>query len=210
MKDDTPLIYRNVWLYGAVMRLLHGREYEGRYTALAAEVPPGCSVTELCAGDARLFRRHLQAKGVRFTGLDNSPHFVEAGRKRGLDFREADLRVDPVPEADVVIIQASIHIFINQIDAVMDKLLAAARLKLLVAEPVRNMSSSPNPLLAFVGRTLTKPRGAGDYSGFRFDEASFRAFAEGRAELEKLTLCPGGREMIAVFRGRAVTPPVAP
>lgn len=206
MSTGTPLIYRSTGLYALVMRILHGRDYEGRYSALAAEVPEGCSITEICAGDARLYLHYLRERNPVFIGLDNSPAFVAAGQARGLDFREFDLKEDPVPPGDVVIIQASLHIFIREIDSVMEKLLRSAGQKLIIAEPIRNLSSSPNPLVAWLGRTLTRPRGGDHYTGFRFDEATFREHCSQFPELEKLTLCPGGREMIAVFRGRGHCP----
>lgn len=198
--DDTPIIYRHVWLYQALMRVLHLRGYDGRYRVVADLVPEGCSVTELCAGDARLYLKYLQQKNVRYVALDNSRPFVEAGRQAGIDFREANVRSDPVPEADVVIIQAAFHIFHEHRDEVMAKLLGAARQRLVIVEPVSNLSSSSNPLVAALAKRLTKPRSGDGYVGFRYDAASFRAFAEAQPTFERLLASPDGRENIAVFR----------
>lgn len=201
--DDTPIIYRSPKLYQLVMRLLHVGHFDARYTDLAALVPPGASIVEVCAGDARLYTRYLRKKNPHYIGLDNSPHFVEAGRKLGLDFRMFDAKKDEIPRADIVIIQASLHIFIREMDLFLDRLSKAARQKIIIAEPVRNLSSSSNPLLARLARWLTRPRGGDDYTGFRFDENSLRSLLEKRPGFEHFALCAGGREAIAVLAGTA-------
>ncbi|MFM7180026.1 MAG: class I SAM-dependent methyltransferase [Verrucomicrobiales bacterium] len=199
--DDTPFIYRSPRLYQFVMRLLHVGHFEARYTDLAALVPAGASIVEVCAGDARLYTRYLRDSNPAYIGLDNSPQFVEAGRKQGLEFRMFDGKKDAIPTADIVIIQASLHIFIREMDAFLDRLKAAAREKVIIAEPVRNMSSSSNPVVAKLARWLTRPRGGDDYTGFRFDEHSLRSLLEKNHGLEHFALCAGGREAIAVLKG---------
>ena len=143
--DDTPIIYRSPRLYQLVMRLLHVGHFEARYTDLASLVPPGASIVELCAGDARLYNRYLREKNPDYIGLDNSPQFVEAGKKLGLDFRMFDAKTDEVPVADIIIIQASLHIFIREIESFLGRLTKAARIKVIIAEPVRNLSSPGSP-----------------------------------------------------------------
>jgi hypothetical protein len=82
-------------------------------------------------------------------------------------------------------------------------LLAAARQTLIVSEPVRNLSSSPNPLIRWLARRSADP-GSG-HKAQRFDEASLDAFfSEHYADrIIGHTLISGGREKIYCLRGMA-------
>src|SRR5436305_14222025 len=55
--SETSLIYRSALGYELVMRALYGRHYAERMRAVAAEVPHGSSVLELCCGPATLYKR---------------------------------------------------------------------------------------------------------------------------------------------------------
>ena len=59
--SQTSLIYRNAALYEAIMRMLYGRHYRDRLAAVAAQVPNGATVVELCCGPGTLYERHLSA-----------------------------------------------------------------------------------------------------------------------------------------------------
>lgn len=199
----ASIIYRSPLLYHFVMRALHGRHFQDRYLAVAAEVPEGAEVVELCAGDAWLYRHYLNAKGVKYIGLDNSPQFVQAGRDAGLDIRSHDAFRDPVPQADVVIMQASLHLFHADVNSVIRRLLAAARQKVIIAEPIRNMSDSPNPVISWIGRKMTTPHGQGGNHTHRYNPETFQALMKGFPECERVFLEKGEREMVAVLRGQA-------
>ena len=75
-------IYRNPYLYQALMRVLYGRYYEARYRAVAAEIPEETEVVELCAGDCRLYLKHLRSKQVRYVALDNARPLVDWARRQ--------------------------------------------------------------------------------------------------------------------------------
>lgn len=199
----ASLVYRQPLLYQAVMRVLHGRHFQSRYQAIDQHVPAGAEVLELCMGDAYLYRHYLKAKQVRYTGLDSSHSFVAKARAQGIQARWCDIASEPLPQADIVIMQASLFHFPHDHESLVRRMIQAARQWLILAEPVRNMASSPNPLLAILGRRLTKPHGATNEQAFRFDEASFRSLLSGFPECESLEFEPGGREMIALLRGRA-------
>ncbi len=198
----ASLIYRSPLVYQLVMRLLHGRHYSDRYRVLADEVPAGAEVVELCAGDARLYRYFLQPKGVKYLGLDNSPHFVSAARSHGLNFRLFDASKEEIPPADVILIQASLHLFHPQIEAFISRMLDAARQHVLISEPVRNLSSSSNPVVAWVGKTFTRPHGPGLDHTHRFTETTFTQLMETFPECTRIFFEPGKREMISVLKGR--------
>lgn len=196
--SQTSLIYRSTIAYEALMRALYGRHYGARLELVAERVPPGASVTELCCGPATLYLRHLQRRVSDYHGLDLNPRFVARLRARGVDARQVDLS-DPSAElvpADVMLIQASLYHFLPQAGVLVERMLHAARRRVIVAEPVRNLASSGNPLLARLGRGGTDP-GTGEPAE-RFTEATLDRLMA-RFSVSESLLIPGGREKIYVL-----------
>jgi SAM-dependent methyltransferase len=200
----TSLIYRSALGYELTMRLLYGRHYPARLRAVAAEVPAGASVLELCCGPGTLYERYLRGRVRAYTGVDINPRFVRVLRKRGVDARRADLAVDPgpLPEADVVVMQASLYHFLPNPVHLLERMVDAAHDRVVVSEPVRNLASSRTPLLAAIGRRMADP-GTGE-GRLRFTESSLDALMVRYQErvLRSYTI-PGGREKVYVLRGRA-------
>ena len=60
----TGLIYRHPRLYEAGLRLLYRGRYRERLEAVAAEIPEGGTVTDVCAGDCALYRYMLRERNV--------------------------------------------------------------------------------------------------------------------------------------------------
>jgi len=199
---SQSLIYSHRWAYHWLMRGLYGRHFEDRYRAIAAHVPAGAEVIDVCAGDAYLYLAHLRHKPVSYVAVDASPQLVAWAQVRGVDARLIDVWSDDLPHGDSVIMQASLYQFLPHADRIVDKLLAAARRQVIIAEPVRNIADSDNPVLAVVGKRFTRPSG-GQYAAQRFNRESFTSLCNSFAELQNLVDLPGGREMLAVFRGRA-------
>ena len=192
---QVPFIYRHPLIYTAIMRMLHRSAFDARYRLVAAEVPEGASVTEACCGDCELYRRSLQGKVSRYTGLEFSPAFVRAAQGHGIDCRETDLRTAEIPEADVVIMQAALYQFHPDAAGMIRRLLQAAGRRVIIAEPVKNLSESGSGLLRAISRKLT----ATDGSHHRFTTDTFLALVQTFPEFVRSTLTPDGREMITVF-----------
>ena len=204
---STSLIYRSAIGYELLIRGLYGRHYADRMRAIANEVPAGSSVLELCCGPATLYRRFLRGRTASYVGIDVNAGFVASLRRRGIDARERDLAADDsaLPSADVVIIQASLYHFLPQPEPIVDLMLAAARDRAIVSEPVRNLASSDVPILGTIGRRAADP-GTGGHAQ-RFDERSLDEFMNRyRARVLKEFAIPGGREQVYVLRG-ATRPP---
>jgi hypothetical protein len=201
----TSLIYAHPWLYQGIMRTLYGAHFSDRYRALAAEVPPRCSVVEVCAGDCYLYENYLRHKQVIYQALDISEPFVEHARARGIDARVFDLWRDEPPKADLVLMQASLCQFLAQAAQVVERLRCVARRKLIIAESVRNLSTSRWWPLAALSRYLTQvPGQAGHANGAsRFDVDSLTRLFESISGFERSFLIPGGREMVGIFTGGA-------
>src|SRR3981081_1599602 len=121
-------IYRSAAGYELLMRVLYGRHYAARLRVAAARVRSGASVLELCPGPGALYERHLRGRAGAYTGLDVNHRFVARLQRLGaggplLALNDAQAR----PGADVVIMQASLYHFLPGAQAVVDRMLAAAR-----------------------------------------------------------------------------------
>lgn len=186
------------------MRVLYGRYYAARDAAVAAHVPDGASVLELCCGPARLYERELRGRIGAYVALDASERFVARLRRRGVDARCADVATADLPVADVVVMQAGLYHFIPAADAIVGRMRAAARASVIVAEPVRNLASSANGLLARLaaGGAAT----AGGAQPQRFDAQSLRTLIRGGFGDDAIAFhapIPGGREHLYVLTGTA-------
>jgi len=199
----TSPIYRSPRLYEFVMTALYGRHYQARYSALASLVAPGASMVELCCGPGTLYRRALQAKEIPYIGLDISPAFVNAVKTAGGDGRLWDVRSPaPLPAAQYALIQASLYQFIgNGASEVIERMLAAAELEVIIAEPIRNLTSGRLPLSRRLGRLTDPGTGAQPH---RYTEQTLDLLLEPhRHRLRDAFLLPGGREKAYVLAGSA-------
>jgi SAM-dependent methyltransferase len=203
----TSLIYRNASVYEFAMFLLYGRHYTSRYSAIAELIPEGASVLDLCCGPAILYHRYLQSKAVQYIGMDINANFIARLIHRGGSGKVWDLRLDEeLPAADYVIMQASLYHFLPDASPVVDRMLQAARKRVMIAEPIRNLATSSSRLLSLLGQTSTNP-GVGGHS-LRFTEASLADFFSGYASLvvESFKIA-GGREQLYVMEGRHTAGP---
>jgi SAM-dependent methyltransferase len=194
------LIYKSPALYEIVNWLLYGRHHRTRYQIIADLIPDSASVVDLCCGPATLYHRFLRSKNVRYTGLDVSPHFIDALNKRGGHGMVWDLRSDrPLPRADYIIIQGALYFFLPDPSPLIDRMLAAANEEVIVAEAVRNLSSSSIPGISNLARRLA---GAAEGSEtVRFSEETLdQLFADYGPELKRSFKIPGGRDKVYVLR----------
>ena len=201
----ASLIYRHRLLYETAMLALYGRHYGARYRAIADLIPAGSTVVDLCCGPAVLFHRYLRQKHVQYTGLDVSRVFVRdliARGGRGVVWNMQDPAA--LPEADYVVMQASLYHALPTPEPLLDRMLKAALKSVILAEPIRNLSQSKHRWIAELGRRLSDP-GEG-VSANRFTERSLDAlFAPYAARVTGRFLIPGGREKVFVLRGASVS-----
>jgi len=201
----ASVIYSWPALYEAVMLLLYGRHYSARYRILADLIPAGSSVLDLCCGPAVLYHRYLRHKDVRYTGLDVSNRFIDRLRQRGAAAEVWDVgSAAALPTADYVVMQASLYQFLPDPSPVLHRMLQAARVQVIIAEPIRNLADSEVPLASALARRFTDP-GNGP-SARRFTEQSLiRFFQPYLPRCVRTFLIPGGRERIYVLHGSAPT-----
>jgi SAM-dependent methyltransferase len=199
------LIYRSALAYELVMLGLYGRHYGARYRAVAGLIPDGSSVLDLCCGPGVLFDRYLRPRSVDYTGIDVNPGFVARVNRRGGRGVLDDLTAGrPLPQRDTVVMQASLYHFLPDPAPVVRRMLRAARERVIIAEPVRNVATGRNRWLAALARRLTDP-GTGAQAA-RYTEASFDAFIAGLGvPVTRSFLVPGGREKVVVLDPRGGT-----
>ncbi len=196
------MLYSSRTLYHLTMRLLYGRYYQDRYRVLAAEVPENSVVVDVCSGDCYLHLKYLREKSVRYLGLDASPQLVRWAQKHGVRARKFDLWEEKIPAGDIILMQASLYQFLPHAESIVRRLIQAARKKVLISEPIRNLACSSSRLLSLLGQRLTVPASArSDYSSQRFDRESLMAFFGSFDEFQHSAIIPGGREMLGIFRG---------
>ncbi|HEY8746744.1 MAG TPA: class I SAM-dependent methyltransferase [Tepidisphaeraceae bacterium] len=196
---STSLIYRSPAVYEAVMLALYGRFYHARSRTIAALVPDGAQVLELCCGPANLYRRHLKQKSVSYHGLDINPGFIKHLIKLGATGQVADLQLlQTLPPADYVIMQASLYHFLPDPSSIVDRMLNAARKQVIIAEPIRNLSSSGIPILSKLARRHTDPGSGAHQQRFTPDSLD-QFFSRYANKVARSFLIPGGREKVYVL-----------
>jgi len=205
---STSLVYRSARVYETAMLALYGPHYPARYRALARLVAPGAHVVDVCCGPGVLYTRFLEHQGVRYTALDVNHGFIERLRKRGIDARRWDVRDGRAfPYGDHLIMQASLYHFKANADEVVDRMLASARISVIIAEPVRNLATSR--FGSVPARRFSDP-GTGEHQQ-RYVEASLDEFMERyTSRLRERFLIPGGREKVYVLEGGMMRPPPLP
>jgi glycosyltransferase involved in cell wall biosynthesis len=179
--------------YDLVMRVLYGQHYKATTAAVAAHIPDGASVVDVCCGTARLYQDFLRARGCTYLGLDYNGDFVMHARHRGVDARWVNLITDPIPQGDYVVMCSSLYHFGADADAIVAKMRRAARCGVIISEPVRNWSDAP-----VVGRlvaSLTDP-GVGAYT-MRFNLETFGALTARHAG--QLIHAEGERNALAIL-----------
>ena len=197
----TSLIYKSSSVYELAMLLLYGRHYRARYRVIAEMIPAGSSVLDLCCGPAILYHRHLRPKAVDYMGMDINAKFIARLIRRGGNGRVWDLRTEEaLPSADFVVMQASLYHFLPDASPVVDRMLDAARKRVIIAEPIRNLTSSDSRLLSLLGRLFTNP-GSGEQR-LRFSEASLADFfSRYKSRIAESFPIAGGREQLYLLNG---------
>lgn len=197
----TSLVYRHPLLYEATMALLYGRHYRARQSVIAEMIPNGVAVVDVCCGPGRLYTHFLRHRHVEYTGIDINDAFLTRLRQRGAATILADVSsLERLPEADVVVMQASLYHFLPDVEKVLDRMLDAARLKVILSEPIRNLTDSGNLILRWLARRGTNPGTGSAARRFTPDTLSHVLAPYEDRILERGEI-PGGREMYVVFRG---------
>lgn len=193
------LVYRSSSLYEWFMMFLYGRHYFARLRAVADFIPAGSSVLDLCCGPGMLYHHDLRDRGVRYTGLDVNAGFIDCVVRRGGHGQVWDLHSDrPLPPADYVTMLGGLLHFLPDPKPMVDRMLQAARKQVIICDPVRNLATSRNRLVAWIAQRSTNA-GLGQVAQ-RFTEETLDAFFQAYApRIHAAFLIPGGRDKVYVL-----------
>ncbi|MBU2044058.1 MAG: glycosyltransferase family 2 protein [Candidatus Omnitrophica bacterium] len=197
--NNKGIIYRHPLVYQFFMRLIYGKYFKARYEAISQHVPEAVQLVELCCGDCRLYQNYLRSKNIDYLGLDISPGFITNGLNKGINVKLFDLSNDPLPQAEYILIQASLYQFIPLEKEVLNKIFSAALKGVIFAEPVLNVSSCSKPFISGIVKRIS--RFLTGSTTKRFDEKSlddlFTIYAD---KLKTKFKISGGREIIGIFK----------
>ena len=135
------LIYSNIWIYRTMMNVLYSGRYKRRFEEVIALVgPDDRNVLELCFGDTYI-AEFCRDTARTWTGLDINQDFIEFAQRKGHDARMADISsMESLPPADVCIMMGSLYHFNQNTANLFHKMLSSSN-RLIISEPVRNLSS---------------------------------------------------------------------
>jgi hypothetical protein len=172
MSQETSIVYKNIGIYRMVMNVLYTGSYKKRFQligdALAKEKPQ--HVLELCFGDI-VVANYCKSKSIQWQGYDLNHNFVEYALKNGFEAKCQDLlTVDEFPKNDVTIISGSLYHFTNEQLTQLLKKIVHSTSKLIISEPIINLSDSKG-LLGYVARRQANA-GKGNES-FRYNKETF-------------------------------------
>ena len=157
------LAYWHPSTYRFIERVLYGRSYRRHYEALGKEIG-NLNVLELCCGDCQIID---YLRGNAYQGIDINSRFVNHARKRGLNVSLQDVLVSEIPESECVLIHNSLYQFYPYHEKLINRALESAQKKLIISEPVINLSSSKSRIVSFIAKRVT--RVGKDSSGKRFN-----------------------------------------
>jgi trans-aconitate methyltransferase len=152
----SSALYSSPWLYRLAMKCLYGSNHKARLSAVAALIPAGSTVLDVCCGPGDLSQLVIE-KGSSYFGVDKSESFLTNCKKRGIEVKSCDVAGGALPSGlwDYVVLQASLYQFIPNHVEVIQNLLKRARKAVILSEPIRNLAQSKNWLVSEAAKYLT-------------------------------------------------------
>ena len=199
MLVTRSLVYKSPFVYEAIMAALYGRHYWHRQLAISRLIPEGKSVVDVCCGPGTLYTRHLKARHNVYTGIDLNEQFIRRIRRAGAQGIIASVeQMEEFPAADYLVMQASLYHFLPNPHPLLKKMVSAARERVIISEPIRNLTDSRVRPIAWFAR-LTTDAGNGRNEQ-RFNETLLsQVLSPYNAFIKSRELLPGGREACFVI-----------
>ena len=190
-------IYATPGLYQLAMRAIYRDRHAERFKAVVDEIAEGDIVADLCAGTSFLYRA-LADRRVEYRAFDINPDFVRTLAAQGISAQCLDVERMEMPGVDVITMSSALYHFHPRCYELLDRMRQAARKKVIVVEPVRNISNSPlwGRLARWVGRV------DGRDVPFHFDQQSLERLLEELGGPQQHDLICAGRDMLVVLGAR--------
>ena len=184
-------VYWHPRIYQLAMRVGYGHGYNDRYKKVSEEIGE-LEVLDVCCGDAKIASYLPDTK--KYHGIDFNSRFVEYARKRGLSVQFGNVRSQAIPAAECVLMQGSLYHFFPSHRDILRCLIQAATVKVIISEPVHNVSASKNALMRNIARIATKT--AAGFHEKRFSKGELIALAK---EFNANKVIDVGNDMILSF-----------
>jgi hypothetical protein len=193
-------VYRNGLVYELVMLGLYGRHYGARYRAVAGLIPAGSSVVDVCYGPGVLFDRDPRGNSMDYTGIDVNPGFIaRVNRRDGRGLLDDLGEGRPLPEADVMLMQANLYQFLPDPAPLVRRMLGAG------AGDHRRAGAEPGderpPVGSGAGTSPDRRRAGGEPVAIHRGELRCLHRRPGGAR-HAVVGHPGGREKVVVLDPR--------
>jgi hypothetical protein len=176
MNSVQSLIYKYIFLYRLLLRLLYRNKQEDRFTAIFdfCELHQIRSIVELCFADTQV-ADWAYLTNRDWQGFDISSVAVRRASKLGYRANECDVKkLLMLPESDVSIMIGSLYQFKEDFDQVLDLMLSNSGVA-IISEPTTNVANSNSVLKFLVGLTTRTGYGA---ENFRFTKLEFETLIE--------------------------------
>lgn len=131
--------YWNALLYELSVKLLWRKKKSReilRWEKARQWIPKASSVVEVAAGTGRFYLEMLSNHVKSYIALDINPAFVKNMTLKGIPALQTDLRKDPIPGTDVVVMISALYHFKNIAPEFLKKLQIAARDRVVIVEPI--------------------------------------------------------------------------
>jgi uncharacterized UPF0146 family protein len=193
--------YWNAFFYELFIKLIWRKmksQEISRWKRAFVWVPSGSQVIEVAAGTGQFYREMLSNHVKTYIALDINPAFVKNMKSKGINAVQADLRKDPIPAADIVIIISALYHFKSAEPEFVNKLLSAARERVIIVEPV----SRPLNKATFYDKMRARLVDIGEgpiYQRYSVDE--LLNLCRRHAEILHYEHLPGNEFLIVLCRG---------
>ena len=169
MKTTISWIYKRIWIYRLIMNFLYSGRYRQRFQDIINVIAPeDHRIIELCFGD--IYIAEYCKKSLRqWTGYDINDEFVNYALKRGHHAVSADiLSLKKLPRADVLIFAGSLYHFNENLHHIW-QLMTSCTTKIILSEPIKNITSTKNVIGRIGARASAVRNGA---EAFRYERDS--------------------------------------
>lgn len=191
-------LYWHPFIYNTALSILYGGKARARerFFRIANEIEEFDVVADLCAGNSYLLDA-LQNKEIDYQAYDVNARFVKALKRRGISAHCCDIGKITIPKADVIVMASALYHFYPNCAQLIERMLASARKKVILVEPVKNIVNSSNWILSAIA---TKAGQIGNEEiPYRFYLDDLDRLIESLEVPNKSELISGGRDMLVVF-----------
>ena len=183
--------YWNPWLYTFLKKLMYAKDFHKINRRIAKEIG-NLEVLDLCCGECYITRYINKEK---YIGWDMHKIFINYAKSIGINAEVKNVLKEDFKKSECVLMQCALYHFCPDHEIMIKKMLEAATKKVIIAEPIKNLSSSNNKIISFIAKRISdSPRAKG--ANKRLTEQELTNVLE-KYGFKRIDII--GREMIAIL-----------